>query len=143
MVGTPAGEILLYDIGTKQVVKKFAGHTATVHSVALFGDGKRLLSASHDQTPRLWNVATGSTEAIYRGHTSAVHEVRIAPNESKFVSCGADGTVRLWDVNSGTPLSSIIAGNDVRGISSAPDGSSIAAASMDGMLRLLTLEQPR
>ncbi len=139
LVGTPSGEILLYDVATRQLVQRFSGHTATVHSVALFADGKHFLSASHDHTLRLWNVAASSTDAIYRGHTAAVHEVRLAPRESEFVSCSADGTVRLWDLNSATPLASFSAGRDIRGISISPDGSTVAAVSMDGTLQLLMI----
>jgi WD40 repeat protein len=143
VVGTPSGEILLYNIETEQAEKRFVGHTTTVHSVAVFRDGKHFLSASHDHTLRLWNVATGKCVSVFRGHTAAVHEVRLAANERQFVSCSADGTVRLWDVTSVTPRASSTARKEIRGISISPQGSTVAAVSLDGKIQIHALERPK
>jgi WD40 repeat protein len=116
------------------------GHSERVHSLALFNDGTRFLSASHDGTLRQWDIGTASTTHIYRGHTQAVHEVRLAPNQEQIASCGADGTVRLWNVNESTPTATSSVGNDVRGISFASSGSSIAAVCTNGNMRILVLE---
>ncbi len=138
VVGTQSGKLLQCHIKSGQILKTFEGHARSVHSVAVI-DGDRILSASHDTTLRLWDVNTASTKQIYRGHSAAVHEVRLVPNQERFVSCSLDGTVRLWNTSSERELASRVVGVDVRGISVAPDGSSVLAAGADGALRRLQL----
>jgi WD40 repeat protein len=42
------------------------GHTAPVARVLFTPDGKQLITVSHDQTIRLWNLATGETVRVLR-----------------------------------------------------------------------------
>jgi len=141
VVGTESGKLLQCEMRSGRILKTFEGHTRRVHSVAVMGD--HILSASHDSTLRLWDVNSASTKKIFRGHTAAVHEVRIVPDHERFVSCSLDGTVRLWNINSEKELASKRVGVDVRGISIAPNGSSVLAASADGELRRIQLISAR
>jgi len=45
------------------------GHTEYVSSVAFSPDGKTALSSAHDNTLRLWDVATGQTLRTFKGLT--------------------------------------------------------------------------
>ncbi len=139
--GTDSGKLLQCEMMSGRILRTFEGHTKRVHSVAVIGD--RVLSASHDMTLRLWDVNSASTMKIFRGHTAAVHEVRIVSNRELFVSCSLDGSVRLWNTNSEKELASSFVGVDVRGISVAPNGSSVLAAGADGILRQIQLMSSR
>ncbi|KOR27817.1 hypothetical protein TI03_06100, partial [Achromatium sp. WMS1] len=55
--GDGHGGIAIYD-RTGNKLGDFIGHTGTIWAVAVANDGKLLVSGSHDQTVRLWNVAT-------------------------------------------------------------------------------------
>ncbi len=58
-------------------------------------DGKLLLSASADQTLRVWSAETGREEAVLEGHTSAVtaaafsDDGRIIASSGSFVAATA------------------------------------------------------
>ena len=41
-------------------------------SVAVFPDGRRVVSASHDETLKVWDVATGECLATLEGHSGSV-----------------------------------------------------------------------
>ena len=41
------------------------GHTGSVYGVALRGDGRRAVSASGDQTLKVWDVETGEVTATF------------------------------------------------------------------------------
>jgi WD40 repeat protein/serine/threonine protein kinase len=81
-----------------------AEHRAPVIAVAVSPDGERLVSASEDQTLRLWQAATGRAIAVARGHTGTIRTVAFSPDDRVFASGGDDQSVRLWDAHTGTVI---------------------------------------
>lgn len=137
--GTVAGSVFLCDMDTGVIKKTFEGHSGWVHSVAILGGGRQILSASHDSTVRLWNVETSKTERVYLGHSDKINEIRILPSEKYFLSCGEDKTLRLWDIASGRELARGTGKGELRALSIAPDGKSCLTAGMPGALWEWTL----
>src|SRR5262249_37332896 len=79
-------------------VNVLKGHTERILSVVVSPDGRRVLSASQDQTIRLWNIATGGEVCRLLGHRSLVRSVVFSADGDRALSGSYDGTVRLWDV---------------------------------------------
>jgi WD40 repeat protein len=52
-----------------QTLRTLKGHTNSVNAVAVTADGRRAVSASADQTLRLWDLANGQTIRTFGGHT--------------------------------------------------------------------------
>ncbi|MBZ0283876.1 MAG: TIR domain-containing protein, partial [Anaerolineae bacterium] len=84
------------------LIRVFEGHTDSVSGVAVLGDG-RALSASYDQTLRLWNLKTGESLRVFEGHTDSVNAVAVL-GDGRALSASGDNTLRLWDVESGESL---------------------------------------
>jgi hypothetical protein len=78
------------------------GHTDLVSSVTCSSDGLRIASGSHDNTVRIWDAASGTTQHILKGHTNWVTSVAFSSDGSRIVSSSLDKTVRIWDAVSGT-----------------------------------------
>ena len=60
-----------------------------------------LLSASKDETIRLWNLQRGVNVAVFTGHNGhrgQVLSVSWHLSGTKFASCGMDNLVKLWNV---------------------------------------------
>ena len=76
------------------------GHTNWVHALAVTADGQRIVSGSHDNTVRVWNLASGRLERTLEGHTSWVYAVAVTA-DGRIVSGSTDGTVRVWNLASG------------------------------------------
>ncbi|HEX5405251.1 MAG TPA: hypothetical protein VFX16_23475 [Pseudonocardiaceae bacterium] len=105
-----------------------SGHTGPVHGVcAVRVDGRDLLvSASRDQTVRIWDPATGTQLHQLTGHTDSVNgacAVRI-DGRDLLASASEDDTVRIWDPATGTPL------HQLTGDTSAVNG--VCAVRVDG-----------
>ena len=75
------------------------GHTASVTAVAALRKTK-CVSASNDNTLKVWNIASGYCERTLEGHVDSVLAV-IALGEMKCVSASVDNTWKVWDVGSG------------------------------------------
>jgi hypothetical protein len=74
-----------------------------VLSVAFSPDGKRLASASVDQSVKVWDTATGQESISLRGHSGRVWAVAFSPDGSRLASASEDQTVKVWDATRLTP----------------------------------------
>src|SRR5207247_2001092 len=67
-------------------------------------DGKRLGSASNDDTVQVWDANSGQTLLTSTDHLNLVLSAAWSPDGKRLASDNSDGTVRVWDANSGQTL---------------------------------------
>jgi WD40 repeat protein len=60
-----------------------------------------LLTASEDNTTRIWNAESGNEIAVLRGHTNRVMRAAFSSEGNRVVTVSHDDTARVWDVESG------------------------------------------
>ncbi len=111
------------------------GHGNKVMGLRFTPDG-RLLSASYDNTMRLWDPASGTTLRIYQGHRAGLWS--IALHGTDIYTAANDGTVRRWTLGTlnqwlwelpGEPISAAI----------SPDAAWVSVGFSDGALRMYRL----
>lgn len=74
------------------------GHSASVKAVAFLGaEGHALVSASSDQTLRLWHSTSGTCLGVLRGHAARVWDCCTVANGTLLASCAGDGVIKLWN----------------------------------------------
>lgn len=118
-----------------------AGHLASVWSCAISPDGRRVLSASADQTLKLWDVETGEELRTLSGHTATVEGCAFSPGGALAASAGADGTLRIWDSASGaTRIVIEPKAGALTACTFTPCGTWIVCACNDGTLRTYDVE---
>ncbi|MDT9231247.1 WD40 repeat domain-containing protein, partial [Limnospira sp. PMC 1242.20] len=123
------------------LIRTLTGHSSWVNAVAIAPDGKRAVSASDDNTLKLWDLETGTELATLTGHSDGVNAVVIAPDGKRAVSASDDKTLKLWDLETGTELATLRGHSDwVRAVAIAPDGKRAVSASEDETLKLWDLE---
>ncbi len=113
------------------------GHGASVTACAFSSDGDRILSASDDQTLRLWDAKTGDPLLTLKGHENRVTACAFSPDGAGILSASIDQTLRLWDAKTGHPIITL-KGHEfgVNACAFSPDGARILSASYDRTLRL-------
>ncbi|MDF5706250.1 MAG: AAA family ATPase [Nostoc sp. S4] len=71
------------------------GHTSLVTSASFSPDGKRILTASYDNTARVWDIS-GKQIAELKGHTSLVNSASFSPDGKRILTASDDKTARVW-----------------------------------------------
>jgi WD40 repeat protein/serine/threonine protein kinase len=125
-------EVNIWDAQTGQLVLTLEGHTYPVTSVAFSPDGKRLASASRDETVKVWDAQTGQLIRSLQAHAGEVWSVAFSPDGKHLLSGSEDGTVRVWDALTGRETLSL-QGHTGRVLSVAfsPDGKRLLSGSRD------------
>src|SRR5262249_10711243 len=80
------------------------GHRANVLACVVTPDGRRVVSASSDQTLKIWDLESGSALATLQGHDAWVNACAIIPDGRHVVSASSDQTLKVWDLESSTCL---------------------------------------
>jgi WD40 repeat protein len=121
-----------------------------VIGVAYSGDGERVVTASRDETARVWDADTGALVAELRGHDGAVYSAEFSRDGSLVVTAGGDNTARVWDAATGREIQVLSTGAKSGeptytfvphvAASFSSDGSRVIMASYDGRVRLWDLE---
>jgi WD40 repeat protein len=129
-------EVKVWDAATGKEILSLKGHTQRVTSVCFSPEGKRLASASGDQTVKVWDAVTGQEILSLKGHTKAVDCVAFSPDGKRLVSSG-DVTVKVWDAQTGQ-LSLSLQGHtgSVPSVAFSPDGKRLASASYDKTVKV-------
>jgi WD40 repeat protein len=79
-------------------------------SVAFSPDGLKVVSASLDNTMRVWCAATGDCEQTMEGHTSTVFSAAFSPDGLKVVSASRRHRYLDWDLGPLVLISSVATG---------------------------------
>ena len=80
------------------------GHTYSVNSALFSPDGKLALTASDDNTPRIYEVASGKELQVLSGHTDLVYSAVFSLKGKYALTTSADHKTILWDVETGKAL---------------------------------------
>lgn len=118
-----------------------AGHSSEVSSCAYSPDGRRILSASWDNTLRVWNAETGTELTTLIGHSGGVRDCAYAPDGQSVLSASSDNTLKLWDLDSGVELKTFVGHKEsVECCAFSPDGRRIISGSEDNTLKVWDAE---
>jgi WD40 repeat protein/serine/threonine protein kinase/TPR repeat protein len=114
-----------------------SGHDDIVTSAAFSPDGTRIVTASRDQTARIWSAQTGAQLGVLRGHSDVVQSAAYSPDGTRIVTASGDKTARIWDAQLGVQLA-VLSGHSasIRSAAYSPDGTRIITASHDKTARI-------
>src|SRR5262249_22814837 len=131
------GEMRLWDDKLHALIVDLGGHETIITTAKFSADGRRLLSASRDETTRLWDVETGKEIAVLKGHSDVIADAIFSPDGSRLLTISMDQTARLWDANSGAEISILKLNGEATSSAFSPDGAMITVAQSN--LRVSTI----
>jgi WD40 repeat protein/uncharacterized protein YjbI with pentapeptide repeats/Cdc6-like AAA superfamily ATPase len=115
----------------------YTGHSSLVNSCTFSTDGLSILSASCDNSLKLWDAVTGICILTFSGHTDWVNGCAFSPDGTLIFSASSDKSLKLWDVASGQCILTFTGHTDwVNGCTFSPDGLRLLSASWDKTLKL-------
>jgi WD40 repeat protein/energy-coupling factor transporter ATP-binding protein EcfA2 len=137
----PAAMALLDAWSHHREIATLIGHTSYLLTASFSPDGKRVVTASADNTARVWNAQSGAAMAVLSGHTGLIYTASFSPDGKRVVTASADNTARVWDAQSGTVIA-VLSGhqNSVRRAYFSPDGKLVLTVSFDATARVWDAE---
>ncbi len=129
---------------TRATSTTLTGHAEFVISAAFSPDGRRIVTASWDNTARVWDAETGRAIVTLTGHTRSLNSAAFSPDGRRIVTTSEDRTARLWDTETGRAIAIFTGHTDwVLSAAFSPDGRRIATGSLDNTARLWDAETGR
>jgi WD40 repeat protein len=80
-------------------------HQGPVNAASFSPDGKRIVTASTDETARVWGARSGEPLSKPVQHQQPVAYAEFSPDGARIVTVSRDNTVRVWNARTGAPLS--------------------------------------
>jgi hypothetical protein len=132
------------DLESGRSLATLEGHASWVTACTVTPDGRRVVSASADNTLKIWDLESGCTLATLEGHASWVLACAVTPDGRRVISASADNTLKVWDLESGRTLATL-EGHAwiVLACTVTPDGRRVISASGDDTLKIWDLESGR
>lgn len=102
---------------------------ARIRSAKFSPDGRRVVTASEDQTVKLWDGATGVEIATMIGHAAPVVSAVFSPDGQRIVTASDDRTIKVWDAAYGRELLTFPTRETAISVLPSPDAATILATS--------------
>ena len=103
-------------------------------------DGQRAVSASEDNSMKVWDLASGRAVRTLEGHSGGVWGVAVTPDGQRAVSASSDNTLKVWDLETGAPLATFTCDGAALCCAWA-DGRRLVAGDAGGRVYFLAIEE--
>lgn len=127
-----------------------AGHTAAVRSLTFTASGNRLVSVGMDKTLRVWSTTDGqlagrivaptellSVTTFLQQLPAPAADQPVPEPVEMLATGGADNLLRLWKIPTELPSPFELAPADTRQLAASPDGTLLAFATTQGLVRVI------
>ena len=119
--------------------RPFEGHTNRVNAVAVFPDGCRMATASHDKTLCLWDLKGGTVLKKIKGHSGGVLAVAISGDGKLIASGDENRELMAWHGDTGIECltkATIGHSSQINSLDFSPDGTALVTGSQDKTTKL-------
>lgn len=132
------GRIILWDIEKKMAVREIIGHdgnsSVDVMSVRFSPDGNYLISASLDNTAKVWSIPSLDLVHTLKGHKNYVSYADFSPDGAFYISSSWDKSIKIWEAHSGNLIYTHLGSIPFNSAFFSPDGRYILGAAKGEMI---------
>lgn len=105
---SPSGQkttIYIWDVEKQELKFTLSKHRLRVRELSFNPDGSVLVSASNDNTVRVWDVSTGEQRYVLEGQ--AINTILFTPDSRNLISSDGNNRIKVWDAKTGECQKSI------------------------------------
>jgi len=108
------------------------GHTTWIDTAVFSLDGKRIVTASRDNTAKIWDAKTGKELTTLKGHIWPLTSAVFSSDGKQVLTASRDRTAKIWDVQTGREIITL-EGHPHWVVAAvfSPDGKRVLTASYD------------
>ena len=138
--------LLLLNLGSGELSAQevtLKGHSGAVMMATFAAEDGRVVTASSDQTAKLWDAVTGAELQTFSQHTGPLYCLAVSGDGRTLVTGSQDNTLRIWGLPLSHPIRRVTApGAAVMDFAFSPDGTLLLAGAADHSVRLIDLMTP-
>jgi WD40 repeat protein len=128
-----SGQVVESDIRTGEPRLPWDRHGGSVEAVVFLPSTDTIVSASSDETLRVWDLATGKSVLRIPGLTLGAYAVAMSPDGERVAAGCKDGVIRVFSLADGAPLRELKGHlGYVRSVAYSSDGSQLLSSADDG-----------
>jgi WD40 repeat protein len=117
------------------------GHSGIVYAVAYSPDGRRIATASFDDTIKIWDTESGRELRTLAGHTNTVYAVAYSPDGRRIATGSWDNTVKIWNAETGQEIRTLTGHTSrITSVTYSPEGRRISSGSWDKTIKIGDVE---
>ena len=94
-------DIWVRDLHTGVAMARWGGHTGIIHALSVSPDGRFVLSASSDQTARLWELKVGSELKRFPCQNERGLDAIISPDGQSVIVASTGHLIKVYELSSG------------------------------------------
>lgn len=122
-------------------IEKVLPETVWSDYAIFINDDKQIVSINHENTIKVWDVASGNLMQTFAGHTDWVYGILISPDGKYLLSGSLDNTIKKWGLTTGKIVQTIEAHkNGITWLASSADGKYFISSSLDKTAKLWSWE---
>ena len=103
------------------------GHERSVNQCAFAADGSFMVSASSDESLRLWDVGRGAQLGALFGHAGEVTGCDVSPDAALVASVSSDGSIKIWNARAASCLATLHVDGSLSSCVFTQNGSAVVA----------------
>lgn len=141
LVSTSDRTVVVTDIVSRRVKRRFHGHSGRINSVACSNNAETILSAGYDGKVYIFDGRSWNADPIQmldeaKDSVTSVSVLQEDGSSSEIITASVDGNVRYYDLRMGQIRCDNV-GDAITGLAVTHDGYCAAATCLDGTIRLI------
>jgi len=118
------------------------GHNSPISAIAVTPDGKKIISASFDNTIKIWDIQSRKEIYTFTAHDQSISDITVTLDGKKIISASRDKTVKVWDLEFISKQTSLIENQtSVNDVVITSDGRQAIFCSPNNLIKIFDLEK--